>query len=111
MQVAVGGKLINPVAYRQNIAYVMQDDALLATVTPREALQFSATMRLPSSLTQQKINDIVEKLIVDLALIKCADTLIGSEMVKGISGGERKRTSVGVELVTDPKVNHPLSSK
>ena len=41
----VAGRKINPVKFRENIAYVMQDDALLATATPREALEFSANLR------------------------------------------------------------------
>ena len=41
----VAGRKINPVTFRENIAYVMQDDSLLATSTPREALQFSANLR------------------------------------------------------------------
>jgi ABC-type multidrug transport system ATPase subunit len=45
--VYVSGELIVPSEYRKNIAYVMQDDALMATATPREALLFSASMRLP----------------------------------------------------------------
>jgi hypothetical protein len=41
----VAGRKINPVTFRENIAYVMQDDSLLATATPREALTFSANLR------------------------------------------------------------------
>ena len=44
--VFVGGRKINPVKFRENIAYVMQDDSLLPTATPREALEFSANLRL-----------------------------------------------------------------
>jgi energy-coupling factor transporter ATP-binding protein EcfA2 len=44
----------------------------------------------------------VEGLIQSLALGKCADTLIGSKMIAGLSGGEKKRTAVGVELISDP---------
>jgi ABC-type multidrug transport system ATPase subunit len=103
-QIAVGGKLINPVAYRKNIAYVMQDDSLMATATPREALKFSATMRLPSSVTPEEITARVEGLLGKLGLMVCADVLVGGPLIKGISGGQRKRTSVGVELITDPQV-------
>lgn len=97
--------MINPVAYRKNIAYVMQDDALLATATPREALRFSASMRLPSHVSQATIEQLVDRLLEDLGLTVCADVHIGGALVKGISGGQRKRTSVGVELITDPAVS------
>lgn len=46
----------------------------------------------------------MNKLIRDLGLDKCAHTKIGSELVKGVSGGERKRTSIGVELLTNPSL-------
>lgn len=101
-KVTVGGKIINPVAFRKNIAYVMQDDALLATATPREALTFSASMRLPSSTTRAEIEKLVEKTLEELGLTVCADVMIGGALIKGISGGQRKRTSVGVELITNP---------
>lgn len=103
-RVTVGGQVINPVAFRRNIAYVMQDDALLATATPREALLFSANMRLPGSYTEERIHALVEQLLEELGIANCADVMIGGAMIKGISGGQRKRTSVGVELVTDPSL-------
>jgi ABC-type multidrug transport system ATPase subunit len=82
----------------------MQEDALLATATPREALSFSARMRLPATTTQETILELVEGLLSRLGLMQCADVLIGGPLIKGISGGEKKRTSVGVELITDPTV-------
>jgi ABC-type multidrug transport system ATPase subunit len=102
--ISVAGREINPVNFRENIAYVMQDDSLLATATPRETLNFSAQLRLPGSTTQSEIKSIVENLITDLGLDKCADVMIGGALIKGISGGQRKRTSVGVELITDPSL-------
>jgi ABC-type multidrug transport system ATPase subunit len=100
--VEVAGKKINPVAFRENIAYVMQEDALMPTATPREALWFSAKLRLPNSTTNEEIDNLVKDLLKDLGLESCADTLIGGALIKGISGGQKKRTSVGVELITDP---------
>ena len=44
----------------------------------------------------------MDALIVDLGLETCANTMIGGPLIKGISGGQRKRTSVGIELITDP---------
>lgn len=102
--VTVAGNKINPVAFRKNIAYVMQDDALMATATPREALHFSASLRLPPSTTQQEITELVQSTLSDLGLLDCADVMIGGALIKGISGGQRKRTSVGVEIITKPAV-------
>jgi ABC-type multidrug transport system ATPase subunit len=100
--IEVAKEVVNPVAFREHIAYVMQEDALMPTATPREALEFSARMRLPSSTSDSDIRAQVDALLTDLGLDDCADTLIGGAMIKGISGGEKKRTSVGVELITDP---------
>jgi ABC-type multidrug transport system ATPase subunit len=96
--------VINPLKYRKNIAYVMQDDSLMATATPREALSFSAYMRLPQSVTKEQIAKKVDALLDELGLASCADVMIGGPLIKGISGGQKKRTSVGVELITDPTV-------
>ncbi len=102
--IMVDGKPINPVDYRKNIAYVMQDDALMATSTPREALQFSAALRLPKGTSLKFINELVETTLSELGLSECADVLIGGALIKGISGGQRKRTSVGVEIITKPSL-------
>ena len=48
--------------------------------------------------------DRVEQVIAELNLSSCADTKIGNALVRGISGGERKRTAIGVELIKDPSV-------
>lgn len=101
-QIKVDGQTINPVTFRRNIAYVMQDDALIPTATPREALLFSAIMRLPASHSKEKIRAMVEDLLTELGLQGCSNVMIGGGMMVGISGGQRKRTSIGVELVTQP---------
>lgn len=103
-EITVGGKLIDPVSFRRNVAYVMQEDSLLATATPREALRFSAHLRSPAGTTEDEINKMVEQLLALLGLEECADVYIGNAMIKGISGGQKKRTSVGVELITKPSL-------
>lgn len=102
-EVTIGGARIDPVQFRQNVAYVMQDDALVPTATPREALDFSAYLRL-GRMDYAERAALVEELLERLNLTSCADVLIGGEMIQGISGGQRKRTSVGVELITNPKI-------
>ncbi len=100
----MAGQVIDPVQFRQRIAYVMQDDALVQTDTPREALAFSARLRLPSDTSREKIDALVSKTLTDLGLDECADVMIGGPLIKGISGGQRKRTSIGIEIITSPSV-------
>jgi ABC-type multidrug transport system ATPase subunit len=101
--VKVDGQVIDPVKFRKNIAYVMQDDALMATCTPREVLRFSAALRLDERpLTE--INELVDQTLNALGIQECADVYIGNALIKGISGGQRKRTSVGMELITSPSL-------
>ncbi len=83
-------------------AYVMQDDILYDSFTPREALTFAARLKLQGTEAEQDAR--VEDLLQELGLTSVANTLIGSVLRKTISGGERKRTSIGVELITDPSL-------
>jgi ABC-type multidrug transport system ATPase subunit len=87
---------------RKHIAFVAQDDSLQVTSTPREAIRFSAKLRLARNIPDRDINKLTERVLTELGLLRCADTIVGGALIKGISGGERKRTSVGVELVVKP---------
>eukprot|EP01016_Furgasonia_blochmanni_P019458 TRINITY_DN2181_c0_g1_i1.p1 TRINITY_DN2181_c0_g1~~TRINITY_DN2181_c0_g1_i1.p1 ORF type:complete len:538 (-),score=104.36 TRINITY_DN2181_c0_g1_i1:84-1697(-) len=80
----------------------MQNDILFTTFTPRECLRFSANLMLQCSPAER--NEKVEEIIRDLKIEHCADTYVGGIFLKGISGGERKRTAIGVELITHPQV-------
>ncbi len=73
-------------------------------MTVRENLLFSANVRLPRSIKMNQRIDRVNQVIHDLNLQSCADTLIGTDFVRGVSGGEKKRTSIGMELVLSPHV-------
>jgi len=90
------------IAVHKSIAFVAQDDSLQVTATPREAIRFSAKLRLPRSMTESQLDNLTTRMVTELGLQSCADTIVGGELIKGISGGERKRTSVGVELVVKP---------
>jgi ABC-type multidrug transport system ATPase subunit len=83
-------------------AYVMQDDILYQSFTPEEALMFAARLKLGGSAPQNAGK--VKELLEELGLTNVKDVLIGSAMQKTISGGERKRTAIGVELITDPSL-------
>jgi len=85
--------------------YVMQDDIMLASQTAEEMLLFSANLRLPRSFTPEQRATRVKDVLAELNIVKCKDTRVGAPGVKrGVSGGERKRISVGTELVINPSL-------
>eukprot|EP01103_Thecamoeba_quadrilineata_P011519 TRINITY_DN2776_c0_g1_i1.p1 TRINITY_DN2776_c0_g1~~TRINITY_DN2776_c0_g1_i1.p1 ORF type:complete len:608 (+),score=95.60 TRINITY_DN2776_c0_g1_i1:69-1892(+) len=88
--------------FKRMAGYVTQDDCQMDTLTVRETLQFYADMKLPSHITQEERARRVQTIIEELRLQKCAESYIGSQFSRGISGGERKRVSIGCELITDP---------
>lgn len=69
-------------------------------MTPRESFEFAAKLR--TSLSPEQVPRKAQEILARLGLLQCADTIIGGIMRKGISGGEKKRTSIGYELITDP---------
>lgn len=83
-------------------AFVMQDDILIETMTPIESFVFAAKLR--TNLTQERLHMKAEDMIDRLQLQGCKNTKIGGFTLKSISGGERKRTCIGYELITDPNL-------
>ncbi|XP_031122874.1 ABC transporter G family member 15-like isoform X2 [Ipomoea triloba] len=86
------------------VAYVTQEDVLLGTLTPREAITYSAKLRLPTTMTNQDIKEIVEGTIMEMGLLDCADRLVGNWQLRGISGGEKKRLSIALEILVRPRI-------
>lgn len=84
------------------IAFVPQQDVLPPTLTVREALTFAAALRLPECVTPQERRLRVDEVIEQLGLNAVAKTRIGSGTRRGISGGEMRRVSIGLELVGRP---------
>ncbi len=90
--------------FKYRVGYVVQDDIVSGNLTVRENLIFSANLRLSKNVSLTDKNAIVDEVIGQLGLEKCADSKVGTEFQRGISGGERKRTNIGMELVLSPKV-------
>jgi len=85
-------------------AYVLQQDVLIPTLSVRETLRYSADLRLPSSVTAAERRRVVEEVILELGLKDAADTRIGNNIHRGCSGGEKRRTSIGVQVQAPPGV-------
>ncbi|KAL9165090.1 hypothetical protein ABFS82_06G148900 [Erythranthe guttata] len=80
----------------------MQDDLLFPMLTVEETLMFSAEFRLPRALSKSKKKLRVQALIDQLGLRNAAKTVIGDEGHRGVSGGERRRVSIGTDIIHDP---------
>jgi ATP-binding cassette subfamily G (WHITE) protein 2 len=93
-----------PASFKYMVGYVVQDDIISGTLTVRENLAFSANVRLPTTVSTEERQQRVNKVIEQLGLKACADTRIGTDVLRGISGGERKRTCIGMELILAPKI-------
>jgi ABC-type multidrug transport system ATPase subunit len=85
--------------FRGVIGYVPQDDIIHADLPLRHTLRYAARLRLPSRTTAAEIDDAVRSAIETVGLVEQADTRVGA-----LSGGQRKRASVAVELLTEPRV-------
>lgn len=97
--VRVDGVRRAPGSFRRLAAYVAQDDVLFGELTVREHIAFAAGLRVAAVAD---VAPITAGLLSELRLGHVADSRIGSPLVRGVSGGERKRTAIAVELVAAP---------
>lgn len=86
------------------IGYVPQDDIMHADLTVGQALYYTGRLRLPPDTSNAEIFGRIGKVVSQLGLEGTENVLIGSPQKKGISGGERKRVNLAMELITDPAV-------
>ncbi|KAI3703898.1 hypothetical protein L1987_74094 [Smallanthus sonchifolius] len=100
--VLINDRPIDTKQFRRLAGYVTQDDALFPSLTVKETLMYSAFLRL--RCTRKEAVDRVKILVNELGLDCVASSRIGQGSNHGISGGERRRVSIGVELVHDPSV-------
>ena len=90
---------------RSVTSFVTQDDdALMPSLTVRESLRFAAGLRLPAWMSAEHKARRAEEILLKMGLKDCADNLIGSDLIKGISGGEKRRVTIAIQILTDPKV-------
>ena len=89
---------------KQQVGVVWQDDLLLSNLTVQETIYFAARLKTPSKVSNETVQVLVEETMKELGLWHVRNSLIGSSTTgpPGISGGERKRTAVAVELVVRP---------
>lgn len=85
-------------------SYALQDDLFHGTLTVEEHLMLQARLRMGRHATAQQRKARVNAVLEELGLTKSRHTLIGGWMMRGISGGERKRLAFATEILTNPSV-------
>ncbi|KAA3453019.1 ABC transporter G family member 9-like [Gossypium australe] len=109
----LGGHLNGTITYngkpfsnsmKRKTGFVTQDDVLYPHLTVTETLIFTALLRLPNSFTKQDKIMHAEAVIDQLGLTKCKNSIIGEPFLRGVSGGERKRVSIGQEMLINPSL-------
>jgi ABC-type multidrug transport system ATPase subunit/pSer/pThr/pTyr-binding forkhead associated (FHA) protein/ABC-type transport system involved in multi-copper enzyme maturation permease subunit len=105
-QVRINGEDLYAIydALRGVIGYVPQDDIVHPELTVFEAVKYSARFRLPNDYSDEEINGRVEQTLKDLGLEAVKNLQIGKPEKKVLSGGQRKRVNIALELVTDPVI-------
>lgn len=89
---------------RGQIGYVPQDDIMHAELTVGQAVWYAARLRLPRDYSRAEIRRRVTAVLDQLGLADVEHTRIGTPERRGVSGGQRKRVNVALELITDPPI-------
>ncbi|GKV39340.1 hypothetical protein SLEP1_g47122 [Rubroshorea leprosula] len=107
------GKLSGTITYngrpfsssmKRKTGFVAQDDVLYPHLTVLETLTYAALLRLPKELTKEEKIEQAESILMELGLTRCKNSVVGGPLLRGVSGGERKRVSIGQEMLVNPSL-------
>ncbi|KAL5719280.1 ABC transporter G member 28 [Ranunculus cassubicifolius] len=102
--ILINGKNESIHSYKRIIGFVPQDDIVHGNLTVEENLWFSARCRLAADMSKPDKVLVVERVIEALGLQAVRDSIVGTVEQRGISGGQRKRVNVGLEMVMEPSL-------
>ncbi|KAL8457138.1 hypothetical protein ACS0TY_035106 [Phlomoides rotata] len=102
--VRIDGKQVTTSYMKMISSYVMQDDQLFPMLTVFETFMFAAEVRLPPSVSSDEKKNRVMELVTQLGLTSAMHTYIGNEGTRGVSGGEKRRVSIGVDIIHKPSL-------
>lgn len=103
--ITFNGAIPSTSVVRSVSSFVTQDDdALMPALTVRESLRYAAGLRLPHTMSKADKFQRAEEVLMKCGLKDCADNIIGNDLRKGISGGEKRRVTIAIQILTDPKV-------
>lgn len=102
--IKVNGEEKELTSMRRIIGFVPQEDVMLRELSVEENICHSALMRLPREWPHQKKLDLVEETLETLEIEHVRDSVVGDEKRRGVSGGQRKRVNIGLEMVAKPSL-------
>jgi ABC-type multidrug transport system ATPase subunit len=91
-------------AMRNLSSFVEQEDALIGSLTVQETISFAARLALPFTVSKKERIERVDDLLDAFGIQDQANTLVGTPIRKGISGGQKRRLSVASQLIADPRI-------
>ena len=103
-ELKINGEACGVDAYRASFGFVPQEDVMLRTMTVSEICHFYANMRLPPHFSALQRSQVAETVIDVLGMSHVQDSKIGDEETRGISGGQRKRVNIAMEMVGKPSI-------
>ncbi|KAG6614192.1 ABC transporter G family member 15 [Phytophthora cinnamomi] len=102
--IEVNGTERNTKTFRAVTSYVAQEDTLLGSFTVVETMRMAAKLSLPNTVTSHEIEIRVENVMDAMGLETARDTLVGDIFRKGLSGGQKRRLSIAIELLSNPSI-------
>lgn len=103
-KIMINGQVTNESALRQVSTYVEQEDAMIGILTTRETIDFAARLSMVGKISKSERLSRVNELIESFGLQRQSDTIVGTPLRKGLSGGQKRRLSVASQLVTSPRI-------
>lgn len=103
-KVIINGQEANIDEFTDIMGFVPQDDIVFAELTVRENLIYAGKFKLPKDTPMNNIKDLADEVIADLGLTRVADSRVGDVTRRGVSGGEKKRVNIGLELMAKPSI-------
>lgn len=81
-----------------------QNDTLIGTLTVHETVTYTAQLRLPNNMSKDQKSAVVDSTIAAMGLQDAVHTPIGNWHLRGLSGGEKRRVSIALEVLTRPRI-------
>ena len=100
----INGKKTDIEECKDATGFVPQDDIMYAELTVKENLMFAGKIRLPHGTSHNDIEDLADEVIADLGLTRVSSSIVGDVTRRGVSGGEKKRVNIGLELMSKPSI-------